>query len=195
LGGTPLWAGLLIICAFPALFEEIWFRGAIDKEYEKISAGKRAAITGLFFAAIHGNFHQAAYVFLFGVLCAYMLHYTQSILAPMLTHFANNSLNFFMYRSAAIMDGYLELWGNPAVYLPVMGGLSLAMLPVLIISLKKLSAYHKQNLPAAAAPREAEAAGPGKPKAFTWAFWLAMVVFAAYAGFIEIAARAGAFGG
>ncbi|MCL2381393.1 MAG: CPBP family glutamic-type intramembrane protease [Treponema sp.] len=189
LASAPLWVSLLVIGVLPSLFEELWFRGALYREYEEVSIRKRAIITGLFFGIMHINFHQFLYAGLFGILYAYILYYTRSIFAPMLMHFVNNSLSVIMFRSASFTSGYFELWGNPALFLLVAGGLSAAMFPVLVILLKKLSASHARHA-LSAPPPEPEAAAAGKPKVFTWAFWLVLAVFALSAGFAEVTLRA-----
>jgi len=190
-GQAPLWAGLLVIGVLPSLLEEFWFRGAIDKEYEAVSVRKRAIITGLFFGIIHANFHQAIYAFLFGILYAYLLYYTKSILAPMLMHFINNSLSVVMFRSASLMEGYMELWENPGMFLLIIGGMSLAMLPVLVLCMRKLRANHALRFPAVAVPPEGEGIALVKPKVFTWAFWLVVVIFLIFAGGLELITRIG----
>jgi len=184
MAAAPLWASLLVIGIFPSLFEEFLFRGAIYKEYEPVSIRTRAVMTGLFFGIMHLNFHQSLYAFLFGILYAYILYYTRSILAPMLLHFVNNSLSVIMVRSSALMDGYLELWESPAMFLMIFGGFSLAMLPVLVISLKELRSYHSRHFPPALTEGEADGSS-GKPKMFTWAFWLVLVLFLLVAGLTE----------
>ena len=140
MAAAPLWASLLVIGVFPSLFEEFFIRGAIYKEYESVSIRKRAIITGLFFGIMHFNFHQSFYAFLFGILYAYLLYYTRSIFAPMLMHFVNNSLAVLMFRSAGFVEGYFALWENQAMFLLIIGGLSLVMLPLLVIFLKELIA-------------------------------------------------------
>ena len=191
LAAAPLWASLLFIGVFPSLFEEFFIRGAIYREYEEVSIRKKAVITGLFFGIMHFNFHQSLYAFLFGILYAYLLYYTRSIFAPMLMHFVNNSLSVMMFRSAAFMDGYFILWGNRAMFLLIIGGLSLLMLPLLVVFLKELSAYHKEHfLPVAATTKGG--AAPDRPKVFTWAFWLVVILFLITAGILELGLRMGA---
>jgi len=191
IAGTPLWASLLVIGVLPSLFEEFLMRGAIYKEYEEVSIRKRAVMTGLFFGIMHFNFHQSLYAFFFGILYAYLLYYTRSIFAPMLMHFVNNSLSVMMSRSTALMDGYLVLWDTPAMFLLIVGGLSLLMLPILVIFLRELSDYHRESSPPVTAPPEGGPAGSGKPNILTWAFWPVIVIFLLYAGLLELVLRAG----
>ena len=191
IAAAPLWASLLVIGVFPSLFEEFFIRGAIYKEYEEVSIRKRAVMTGLFFGIMHFNFHQSFYAFLFGILYAYLLYYTRSIFAPMLMHFVNNSLSVLMFRSTAFMEGYFELWGNQAMFLLIVGGLSLLMLPLLVVFLKELSSYHRENFLPAESPSKG-AATAEKPKVLTWAFWPVLAIFLLSAGIIELGLRMGA---
>ena len=187
---APLWASLLVIGVFPSLFEEFFIRGAIYSEYEEVSIRKRAIMTGLFFGIMHFNFHQSLYAFIFGILYAYLLYYTRSIFAPILMHFVNNSISVLMFRSAAFIDAYFALWENRAMFLLIMGGLSLLMLPLLVVFLKELSAYHKKHFPPAAVPPN-ENAVLDKPKILTWAFWLVLVLFLLGAGVMELGLQMG----
>ena len=139
--GASLWVNVLVIGVFPSLFEEFMFRGAIYKEYEGVPIKKAAIVTGLFFGIMHMNFHQAIYAALFGVLYAYILYYTRSILAPMLMHFVNNSVATVMFY----YSDYTTVDAATASPLVIFGGLSLLTLPILILCLNKLRRYYERT--------------------------------------------------
>ena len=93
LGGMmdyPLVVMLLAAAVTPAICEELVFRGYIQSQYKHQPFKKAALINGLFFAMIHLNPQQFVYAFVMGVIFAYMVHYTRSILAAVLSHFLMN---------------------------------------------------------------------------------------------------------
>lgn len=181
----PFWLSMLSVAVFPALFEEFLVRGALYKEFEQLPIKKIALITALFFGIIHLNFHQAIYAGLFGVLYAYVLFYTQSIWAPILMHFINNGLFVVLAYVGPYNDWYDALWENPPMFFLVYGGLSLVLLPVLLICFKKLKANAVPPPP----KEEAEETGGQKIKVFTWAFWVSLGIFLLVAGLLEIGNR------
>jgi len=87
---TPLIVLLLVVAVTPSIVEEVVFRGYIQSQYKHFSIKKAAIINGIFFGIIHMNPHQFLYAFLMGVIFAYMVHYTRSIRAAVLSHFVIN---------------------------------------------------------------------------------------------------------
>ena len=136
-------------------------------------------ITGLFFGIMHLNFHQAIYAGAFGVLYAYILFYTRSIWAPMLLHFINNGIAVVSAYSETYVNWYDNLSENPLMFIVIIGGLSLVLAPVLILSLKSL----KQNNE----PHEDN--NDSNLKIFDWAFWVIIGFFLVYAAAMEVAFR------
>lgn len=94
---------LLIAAVFPAVFEEIIFRGLLLKGYEKTGIFVSAFMTGLFFGLMHLNPHQFFYAFLVGIIFAYFVRYTGSVLSSIISHFTINatqaSLLYLVARS------------------------------------------------------------------------------------------------
>ena len=187
----PIWFSLFTVAVLPALFEEFLFRGALYAEFEQLPIKKIALITGLFFGIMHLNFHQSIYAGLMGILYAYILFYTQTIWAPILMHFANNSIAVAFAYATPHSARMTELGENLPMFLLVYGSLSLVMLPVFLLCFKKLKAN------AALPPKEAveyageatEAAPAPKVKVFTWAFWVVLGLFLLFGGLMEIALR------
>ena len=184
----PLWFSLLAIAVLPALFEEFMVRGALYTEFERLPIKKIALITGLFFGIMHMNFHQAIYAAVIGVLYAYILFYTQTIWAPILMHFVNNGIAVVFAYSAPYNAWATEIWENLPMFLLVYGSLSLVLLPVFILCLKKLKAG--AALPSKEAEECAEEAEKPKEKVFTWAFWATLALFLIVGGLMEFGLRA-----
>ena len=187
---APLWVVILIVGVFPAIFEEIWFRGALFKEYRTggVSIHKVAIITGLFFGLMHLNFNQAIYAACIGILYAYVLYYTRSILAPMLAHFFNNSFSAVLARSEAYLNWNHNLHENPLTFLLTMGVASAVMIPVVVICMKQFMNHYTAIEPKGELIAETNAEGAGT-KLLTWGFWAALAVFLVAAAIMEFGLR------
>ena len=178
----PLWFSLISVAVLPAFIEEFIFRGALYKEFERLPIKKVAIITGLFFAIIHLNFHQAIYAMLLGIVYAYVLFYTQSIWVPILMHFVNNGI-FVVLAYVPVVNGYAETSEMLLSDMIFLGVFSLLMLPVVIICFKKLKA---NAVAPPAYDEEPEHPTGRKPKILTWAFWVTLAIFLLFAIFIEV---------
>ena len=147
--------------------------GALYSEYEKVSIKKTALIIGLFFGVAQFSFHQAIYVTLGGILMAYLVYYTRTILAPVLMNFIFNSTTviviYFDFLSGEYIGSFTE---SPLMYCVVLGGLSLVLTPVAVMCFKKLIAHRESIVPDV--PTD-DAIAP-EPRVLTWAFWAVMAV-------------------
>jgi len=181
LASYPLWIPLLVIGFFPSIFEEIWFRGVMYAEYKNsgIPIRKVALVTALFFGLMHMNFHQAIYAGVMGIVWAYMIYYTRSFLAPVLAHFINNGLNVILQYVDSYVAWYDGLWGNPLMFLVIVGGVTLVALPLVYICMKSLKEYHADTEPAVEPQPEplVENETPIVPKAFSPSLWVALGIF------------------
>ena len=80
-----------IICP---IVEELIFRGLVYKRLKKISSVMVAGIiSSLLFGIYHGNWVQAPYAFIVGMLCVYVYEKYKSIVAPILFHMSANMLS------------------------------------------------------------------------------------------------------
>jgi len=86
----PLPLALLVVALTPAICEELVFRGFIQSRYTQLPVFTMAMVNGLFFGIIHMNLHQFTYAFLIGVIFAYLVYFTGSIFAAILSHFVLN---------------------------------------------------------------------------------------------------------
>lgn len=85
----------IYIAVLPAIFEELYVRGAVlsfSKKYGEVFA---VIASALLFAAIHMNISQAIFAFLVGVIFAILTLKTNSIVPSMLLHFLNNGYSAF----------------------------------------------------------------------------------------------------
>ncbi len=99
---------LIVVAVQPALFEELLFRGAALQGY--MHRGKKTAIlmSAFLFGMLHMNLQQALYAFCVGVVFAFLVQRTGSILASMLPHFFINAYNcvlsYFMTDTAVQLE-------------------------------------------------------------------------------------------
>ena len=181
-----IWIPWLTGVLYPSIFEELMYRGVILNEYHGhkhgVSIAKTAIISGVFFGLKHMNLHQAIYAALVGILLAYMMYYTRSVIAPILSHALINA-TFVLSEQVAILRNFTNgLIDGSASHLLILVGISLAMIPVLLICLKKLKAYYIKTAslhepePDVSDSKDAVVI---KPKVLTWAFWAAVILLVA----------------
>ena len=143
-----LW--ILVIAVSPSIFEEIVFRGIIQHEYKGVPIKKAALINGMLFGILHFNMVQFFIATFLGVILAYFMHYTRSILAPMLGHFVWNltaiTIVYVLHNSAAssvdIFSGYFL---EPTTDIIILGVVSIVLAVPFIMLMKKFISYNKHN--------------------------------------------------
>lgn len=81
---------VLLLAVLPAIGEELIFRGVIYNGLKQ--KGDKFAIFGsaILFMLLHTSPVQTVYPFLFGLVLAFVVHKTGSIISSMLIHFLNN---------------------------------------------------------------------------------------------------------
>ena len=171
---TPAWASLVAIGVLPSIFEELWFRGVLYREYKGVPVKTTAIITGLFFGVWHMNFHQAIYAALLGIMMTYLVYFTRTILAPILMHFIINSLGTLSLYSGSLIYHYNTLRENFVMYLIVIGGLCVISTFIMVVCFKKLKAHHALDA-GRLNEAEAEAEAAPRPKVLTGKFWGVMI--------------------
>jgi len=86
---------LFALCVFPAVFEEIYFRGfCLTSIAARFSKPAAVALSALLFAMLHGNAWYVHLYFLLGLLLGFVYLSTGSLWAAMLCHFINNAWTF-----------------------------------------------------------------------------------------------------
>lgn len=91
--GDGLLPMLLVVAVQPALFEELLFRGAALHGYMHRGMKPAILISAFLFGLLHMNLQQALYAFCIGIVFAFLVQRTGSILASMLPHFVINAYN------------------------------------------------------------------------------------------------------
>jgi len=85
-----LLVAIVIIAVLPSVFEEFFVRGAILDGLRKNGYVAAIFLSALFFMLMHGSAEQTVHQFLFGLIAAYIVIISGSLLTGMIFHFANN---------------------------------------------------------------------------------------------------------
>jgi uncharacterized protein len=99
---TDLFFNLFLIAVIPALGEELFFRGVLQKLFIKWTSKPHLSIliTAFLFSAIHMQFFGFLPRFVLGILLGYFYYFSKSIWMPILAHFFNNAMAvIIMYPS------------------------------------------------------------------------------------------------
>ena len=100
--GLP--SAVLTIGLVPALCEEWLFRGFFQRGLEGYGARKAVLISGLLFGLFHFDFQRFAAQALLGLVIAYVVYRTGSILNGMLLHFLHNAGSVLISGAAGGID-------------------------------------------------------------------------------------------
>jgi len=95
----PIPLAVIIFCIFPAISEEIAFRGLVQYWLEVSIAPAKALVLGsAMFAALHFSLLSFPYLFLVGLLLAFVRRRTGSLYPGMLIHFLHNLVVITLFR-------------------------------------------------------------------------------------------------
>ncbi len=90
---NPFLLSLLCIAVIPAVLEESVYRGVFYQEYRKINPFGAIFFSALLFGLLHGNLNQFTYAFVMGIIMAFIIEATDSILSTMIIHFTINGMS------------------------------------------------------------------------------------------------------
>jgi membrane protease YdiL (CAAX protease family) len=126
---------LLVVAALPAFFEELCFRGALQRILIHIFKSPWAGIvvTGIFFSAFHMQFEGFLPRLFLGILLGAACWYSGSLWTPILAHFFYNGIQVVavIYYPAALTE-------NPSIPLYTVL-LSMVIVVGLLYRMRKLS--------------------------------------------------------
>ena len=93
---------LFLIALIPAIGEELFFRGIIQKKLGNILKSPHFSVimTSFIFSAIHMQFFGFLPRFLLGVLLGYLFVYSRNLWTSILAHFINNAMGVLLMYSA-----------------------------------------------------------------------------------------------
>jgi len=89
---------VIVVAVVPALCEETFFRGFVQKSFElKIKPIFAAALTAIFFALYHFNPYGLIALFALGLFFGFAAYKSGSIFVPLILHFLNNLIAIVAY--------------------------------------------------------------------------------------------------
>jgi len=93
-GGGDLWVNIILMGLLPAIGEELIFRGILQRSIQRSSQNHHLAIwvAAFCFSALHFQFYGFLPRMVLGAFFGYLLVWTNSLWAPILAHFLNNSM-------------------------------------------------------------------------------------------------------
>lgn len=91
IGGLAI--NMLMIAIIPAVGEEIFFRGILQRLFNQMTRNVHAAviISALLFSALHMQFYGFLPRFVLGLILGYLYAWSGSIWVPIIVHFINNA--------------------------------------------------------------------------------------------------------
>jgi uncharacterized protein len=91
--GSPWITAFLIICIFPAVFEELAFRGILFHTLGNVLKDRDTiVVTAFLFMLLHLTFLGFPYLFLLGLFLGFLRIQSQSLYPCMLLHFLHNTM-------------------------------------------------------------------------------------------------------
>ena len=94
---------ILIIAVIPAIAEELFFRGLIQRSLEKrVSPMQAAIVTGIIFGAYHFNPSSLVPLAVLGIYLGFLVMRSGSIFVSMAAHFYNNAYacaSVYLYKN------------------------------------------------------------------------------------------------
>lgn len=115
---VPLWLGIVLYGLAAPFSEELVFRGIIYGKARDIFGAPAAMIfSGLVFGIYHGNLVQGIYAALLGIVLAWTMERTGTLLAPMLFHGIGNITVFILINAAGLGGALAKPWTGAALLL------------------------------------------------------------------------------
>ena len=103
-GTAEYMLGILCICIVPAVCEELLCRGLVLGEYEAYGRKSALFISALMFSLLHRDITSAMMTFLLGLMLAYIVFMSGSIVPAMIFHF---SVNFFSLSMGYVSENII----------------------------------------------------------------------------------------
>jgi membrane protease YdiL (CAAX protease family) len=137
---VDLMYALLAVAIVPAIVEELYFRGALQKTLKDWTGKPIVAIivTALFFSAIHFSYYGFLSRMALGILLGLIYEFTKTIWLPILLHFINNGIAIVTLYAVRNNPAHVEkaMDENLPIY---WGVLALVTIYILLIKLQKIN--------------------------------------------------------
>ena len=123
----------LSVCVLPAIFEELLFRGLIQRALSPYGAWFSIVVTSALFALLHSDLSQLPAIFALSLFLGYVYAFTKNLSYSVLLHFANNLSGFVLLWAKQQMDG-VNAFGLSAILFSVYLGTGFLALFLLLRS-------------------------------------------------------------
>lgn len=133
---------LVVIAVFAAVGEEFFFRGALQRVFEKWNINHHLVIwlVAVLFSAFHLQFYGFITRLLLGAFLGYLLHWTGSICIPVFVHFLNNAVVVIIMSNEKLnRNDYLsgEIYKEKTILYLLFTVVSFALFLVIVRMLQK----------------------------------------------------------
>lgn len=140
---ADLFVNLTLVALVPAVLEELYFRGALQKTLKDWSGKGWLAVmvTAIIFSAFHFSFYGFLSRMALGILLGLIFDYTKTIWLPILLHFINNGvaiISIYLVRNDVKKMNQVMDEGMP-IY---KGAIAIMIVALILVQLKKT--YHER---------------------------------------------------
>ena len=135
---ADLFINLFIMALLPAIGEELFFRGSLQKVVYRMSNKPWLAvlISSIIFALLHGTFFKIIPIFVLGLLLGVLYHFTRNLWYNILIHFLNNAFAVMAVYYGSSNDFFKKL-ANDEYSVPIYLALLSAVVAITIVFLMK----------------------------------------------------------
>jgi len=108
--GEFVWL-IVVVCITPALCEETFFRGVVQRTFERTMGWKSAILVGVLFGFFHMNPLGLITLAILGMLLGYFYYRSRSLVPSMAAHFTNNFVAILvLYKNSGGDSDQFPLW-------------------------------------------------------------------------------------
>lgn len=138
---SHLFMNIFVGALCPAVCEEFFFRGALQRVFREMLGRRHAAvwITALVFSLVHFQLLSSFARILLGAVLGYLYLYTRTIWIPVVAHFVNNLIVVIWYYVAAVYQWPLSDF-TPGMHTNwFLAVCSLGALVLILMNIRRLS--------------------------------------------------------
>ncbi|WP_312102819.1 CPBP family intramembrane glutamic endopeptidase [Lachnoclostridium sp.] len=106
---------LFCVAFVPCVMEEIVYRGLFYQGYRRVNPLGAAFLSAFLFGILHGNLNQFCYAFIMGIVFAFVIEATDSIVSTMIIHFIMNGWSITLLYAIPRLFKYLNNMANEAI--------------------------------------------------------------------------------
>lgn len=106
---------LFCVAFVPCVMEEIVYRGLFYQGYRRVNPLGAAFLSAFLFGILHGNLNQFCYAFVMGIIFAFVIEATDSLLSTMIIHFIMNGWSITLLYAIPRLFEYLKSMANDAI--------------------------------------------------------------------------------